>query len=479
MDNQSGKQALKSGVWYTIANFILRGAVFLTTPIFTRILSKSDVGIFSNYSSWISILIIIFTLEIPASLNLARFDFKDKLDEYISSSLLLSTCFTISFFVIGFIFKDFFIHYIGVSDSAYYLIFLYILLFPALEMYQLKWRIQYKYKMSVLLSILSTVLSLVFSLLLTFLIDNKLNGRIYGFYLPVVVIDLVFYIYIFVRCPHINFRYWPYILKISFPLVWHLLATQLLQSSDRIMITNMCGEEYNAIYTVAGTCSIIPQVLWASMNNAWSPWAYEQMELREYDKLRKASKPYSLFFGLITFALLLIGPEILFLLGGDDYMIGLNLMPVLIISYVFQFMYSLFVNIEFYHRKQYIIALSTIIAAVVNIALNFIFIPIFGYEVAAYTTLVGYILMFLIHFCVVKFYLKANWYSNGFILLFLLFSLLLIPLFVLLYNFRIARYVFIAVLALLTIVLIVVNIKTIKACFKEKSLNPLKQLFRI
>ena len=479
METQTEKRALKSGVWYTIANFILRGAVFLTTPIFTRILSKSDIGIFSNYSSWISILIIIFTLEIPASLNLARFDFKDKLDEYISSSLLLSTCFTALFFVLGLIFKDFFIQYIGVSDSAYYLIFAYILLFPALEMYQLKWRIQYKYKLSVLLSILSTLLSLAFSLLLTFLMDNKLNGRIYGFYLPIVAIDLVFYIFVFIRCPRVNIKYWPYILKISFPLVWHLLATQLLQSSDRIMITNMCGEEYNAIYTVAGTCSIIPQVLWASMNNAWSPWAYEQMELQNYDKLRRASIPYSLFFGFVTFCLLLIGPEILFLLGGEEYMVGLKLMPVLIISYVFQFMYSLFVNIEFYHRKQYIIALSTIIAAAVNVALNLIFIPVFGYEAAAYTTLVGYVLMFIIHFCVVKFYLKANWYNNIYILIFLLFFMVLIPTFILLYGFRILRYVFIAALVLFSLIFIIINWKIIKSCFKEKSLNPLKRLFRV
>ena len=52
-------KALKSGAWYTVANFLTRSVGLITTPIFTRLLTKSDFGAYSNYTSWLSIAIII------------------------------------------------------------------------------------------------------------------------------------------------------------------------------------------------------------------------------------------------------------------------------------------------------------------------------------------------------------------------------------------------------------------------------------
>ena len=39
-------KALKAGFWYTFSNFLIKGIAFLTMPIFTRIMSKYDIGIF-------------------------------------------------------------------------------------------------------------------------------------------------------------------------------------------------------------------------------------------------------------------------------------------------------------------------------------------------------------------------------------------------------------------------------------------------
>ena len=50
------KRALKAGIWYTICNFAIRGINFITTPFFTRLISKSDYGLYSNYASWLSLL---------------------------------------------------------------------------------------------------------------------------------------------------------------------------------------------------------------------------------------------------------------------------------------------------------------------------------------------------------------------------------------------------------------------------------------
>ena len=48
----SNKKVIKSGFWYVFANFLNKGIVFLTTPIFTRLLTKGDFGLFNNFLSW-------------------------------------------------------------------------------------------------------------------------------------------------------------------------------------------------------------------------------------------------------------------------------------------------------------------------------------------------------------------------------------------------------------------------------------------
>lgn len=48
MEGNNGKKAVKAGVWYTVANFVTKGAMFLTTPLFTRMMSKQDINAISE-----------------------------------------------------------------------------------------------------------------------------------------------------------------------------------------------------------------------------------------------------------------------------------------------------------------------------------------------------------------------------------------------------------------------------------------------
>ena len=97
------KKALTAGVWYTISNFLVRGIGFLTTPIFTRILSQTDYGNYVNYTSWVSLLTILTTLEMYVSINRARFDYEDDLNGYISSVALCGTTITTACYAVIFL----------------------------------------------------------------------------------------------------------------------------------------------------------------------------------------------------------------------------------------------------------------------------------------------------------------------------------------------------------------------------------------
>jgi O-antigen/teichoic acid export membrane protein len=70
-------------------------------------------------------------------------------------------------------------------------------------------------------------------------------------------------------------------------------------------------------------------------------------------------------------------------------------MPFIFIS---AYLYGLFLFIEVKFKfadKLKNIALGVIIASVLNIGLNFIFIPLYGYQWAAFTTLVAYLFLLL------------------------------------------------------------------------------------
>lgn len=478
MAKKTNNKPLKAGIWYTICNFIVKGLAFLTMPIFTRIMTSSDIGMFSNITSWLNILAIITTFEIYSSVSIARFDYKDDLDSYISSSLFLGTLITLGFYIIVLIFNNFFQKLFLVDFMTLNLMFIYLLVYPSIQMYQIRHRIKYNYIPIIVISLLNAILSTGTSVILVLLMKNKLEGRILGYFIPLLVIALVVYIMLMVKGKSISKKYWKYALKISFPLIWHLLAGYILSSSDRIMITKIISSDANALYSVSYTISMVVSILWSSMNNAWSPWAYEKMDEKAYSSLKKNSKPYTIFFLIVVYLFMLITPELLLIMGGKYYLQAKYVMPPVMVGYIFQFVYSLYVNIEFYHKKQTNIAIGTIIAAIINIILNFIFIPIFGYIAAAYTTLIGYITLLCIHFILVKRLKCTWWYDTKFFALILAISLISIPIFNLLYTFNIIRYILILIATVIVMVVIIKNRKLMIKIIKTKNFALASDIFK-
>jgi len=238
MDNS--KKALKSGVWYTIGNFVTKGFIFIVSPIFNRIMSPTDVGIYSNFTAWIAILSIVCTLDLYSALSVARFDFRDELNEFVTSILLLGSLITSGFYVIALVFWDDVRSLLGFSSLELHIAMLYFLVSPSLQIFQLKSRIEYKYKLSTLVSLLSTLCATGISLICVLAAEEKLAARIIGNYVPLILLNGIMYIFFFQKAKGVSVKYWKYALTISIPMAIHLLSGNILGSSDRIMITSMC-----------------------------------------------------------------------------------------------------------------------------------------------------------------------------------------------------------------------------------------------
>jgi len=72
--------------------------------------------------------------------------------------------------------------------------------------------------------------------------------------------------------------------------------------------------------------------------------------------------------------------------------------PPVAMSVFFIFSYDLFAKFEFYYERTTLVMLASLIGAVLNIILNILFIPIFGYYAAGYVTLLCYMAYVVCHY---------------------------------------------------------------------------------
>ena len=98
-------------------------------------------------------------------------------------------------------------------------------------------------------------------------------------------------------------------------------------------------------------------------------------------------------------------------MGGKEYTEAIWCIPPIVMGIYFTFCYGLFSTVEFYYGVTKFIALASTVGAVLNVLLNAMFIPIFGYIAAAYTTLACYVMFTIAHYVIMRKATKENIYE--------------------------------------------------------------------
>lgn len=467
MADSNNKKAIKSGVWFTVSNFIVKGLGFITTPIFTRLLTKAEYGDFNNFTTWTSIILIITSLNLGASLIRARFDFEKDLDRYVFSMIALCELSTAAWYVIYNIFNGFFQQALSMDNIYIQCMFIYLFFYPVIDLFQNVERFKYQYKWTVASSMTIAVGSSLLSVLFVMTWSNKLLGRVTGYILPVAVLGIIIIIYYFIKARRISVAYWKYALPFTLPFIPHLLSMLLLGSMDRIMIKKLCGSEEVALYSLAYTVGTLISLLVTSLNNAYSPWLGEKLTQHEYKALKSFSIKYVGMFAFLDIGAVLITPELLLILGGRQYMEAVYVMPPVAAGALMQCIYCMYVNIEQFEKKTIGMAIASVIAAVINYILNAIFIPMFGYVAAAYTTFVGYFCLLLMHMYLVKRLGMAEVYQNKNIFLVGIFTSMIVFAMSFIMERTLIRYIVLAIYIVIFLVALHKYKDKIKALLKR------------
>ncbi len=395
----NNKKALSSGIWYTVSNILLRAVSIITAPIFTRLLSTSDYGIVSNFTSWQNIVSIVTSLCLSYSIGRAKIDFSEKFNEYMSAIQGLSTIVSLFFLFLVIIFLQPLSDFMEIDDALLISLSVYMIFFPSIEYTQSKFRFEYRYKENIAIAAYTTLMSVVVSLLLVvFSILPGYVGRIEGTIIPSIILALICWLKIFKSDKtFINMKYWTYALRISLPMIPHSLAMVILGQIDRIMIVKLVGASEAGIYSFGYSYAIVASIVVNAVGQAWQPWLYDQLYSDNYSEIRRINRLLNSLISVVILFFIAVAPEAIKILGSEAFWEAEWMVAPVAIGTYYQYIYNNFSQVELYTKKTVWIAVGSVLAAGINYILNILFIPIWGYVAAAYTTMIGYLLLMIFH----------------------------------------------------------------------------------
>lgn len=474
VNEKQKNNAVKAGIWYTISSITVKAITILTTPIFTRMMSTADYGLATTFTSWYTLLLVFSSLNLTYSIGRAKLDFPNKLDEYVGSMQLLSAAVTAVLGVIGIVFINPIAEFMELNPNLVLLLIVYLFFAPSISFTQSKFRYQYKYKGNIGITAYITVSSVLVTLLLMCIFKSeRYYAKVLGSVIPAVAFSLVIWgSAVKNKAVSANKTYWKYGLAISLPLILHSVSLNILSQSDRIMITKFCGTDYTGIYSLAYSYAILINIVLGAVNEAWLPWFHDTFFEGNVAEIRKNVKPLIMLGGILGLGCIALAPEAMLILGPEDYQAGKWVVGPVTVGVICQFIYQQYVHIELHMKKTQYISLGTVIAAVLNIILNIIFIPKYGFIAAAYTTLACFFVLMLVHLTITRKILKVHLYDDWYMFAALGVIALLAVMFMKLYDTIILRY---AVLVVVCLLYLFFN-KSVVVKFLKKGGNKEKQV---
>ena len=303
-------------------------------------------------------------------------------------------------------------------------------------------------------SVLKPVIGVIFVVLAT----DKVTARILG----LAIVELAFYLWFFIIQLYrgktfYSKKYWKYALAFNIPLIPHYLSQHVLNSADRIMINYYIGASEAGIYGLAYSVSQIMKLFNTALTSTITPYIYQKIKANRIEDISRLAYLCLPVIGAINLLMILLAPEVIAIFAPPAYYDAIWVIPPVAMSVYFSFAYDFFAKFSLYYEKTKFVMVASLSGALLNIILNAIFIPLFGYYAAGYTTLVCYMVYTSAHYLgmrrVCNKYLDGKNPYNLKILLLISFVFMALGFaFLLTYNYPIIRYGLIVIVAIVAII---------------------------
>ena len=401
---------VRASLWFTVCFVFQRGLQFLGMPIYTRIMSPEDYGIYSVFFSWANLICVFSSMNIYSNtFNRAMVKYEKQRDSYISSIQWLTLCIGIVFSIIILGFSNYITKLTGYSLKFQLLLCLHLILFPSLHYWSQKQRFLFEYKKLVAVTLLNSVASLVLGVIFVLLTTEKSFALVAATIAIQAIINSTIFVSLAQKgSTFFNKEFWYWSATTAVVLLPHSLSEILLGHANRLMINQICGPTQAGIYNVVYQISMVMTILRTGINGSFTPWLYYSMKAAHFKNVRSVTNMITILMASLTLFFMLIGPEILKIAAPSSYYESVVSIPAITIGCFFIYIYVLFINLEIYYEQNQFVAVASIATAVFNVVMNYFCITSFGYLSAAYTTMSSYLLMAMMHYGFMQRVAKKN-----------------------------------------------------------------------
>lgn len=412
-----GKSLKRSFVVYTLSNLLSTGLPFILLPFLTNYLSLEDYGILSNFTGLFTLLIPVIGVSFVSAYTRQYYRADVDIELYTATGINLQAIIAVVIFGVLLLSESWISSKTGIDEVYIRLVSFYCLVFSISEIVFTEWRIKDKLLMFTVFRVGRTLLEVSLTIIFVIGFDWSYKGRILG----IILATSIFFLFIFVKLVKsgsIKFRiykiYLIHMLKFGVPLIPHVLGAAFLAYSDKIIVTDKLGLAANGVYSVAFQVGLIIGLVQNSFNQAWVPWFYDACSrLTDTLKQKIVRNTYYYYIGLaVMTGLLYLATPYIFLLIGKDFKAGSDLVIWVAIGFLFNGMYKMKVNYLFYMEKTLAIAVTTVIAAGLNIVLNLILIDIYGLLGAAIATAFTFFVQFIIVWYLAQKAMPMPWFKS-------------------------------------------------------------------
>jgi len=430
------KKIISHSAIYGLAPQISKIASIFALPIITKDLTEVDFGVWGLLLAYTGIFEILFTLGLGLVLSNSFFQMPCQykwLWRQIYGFLSLWAI-PFSFFTFGIVYLI--LHQV-ISENLFLLLFL--LLFPKTIFGPTILLGTFYFQLNqnpIPIAIRTGIIGLITVLLNVYTISYLKMGYMgwaWTSFIVAILMNISYWIPLNFRLgysPIFNFK-WQTIrncFKISLPTIPHFYSVSLLYSSDRIVLErldvniNSLGE-----YNLASQFGGYFRMIFGALNRAIGPMIYALYKEKKDRTVRDLIFFLQIIGLLGTFIFCLWSKEIFFILIknetlGQTYPLAI----IIIMSYNYRPMYIGSLSKIYFHEKTEILWKVSFIAGLSNVLLNIIFIPIFGFKTAAYTTFICLMYLGFYGFFIKKMnmYITVNYYPLFWLTLIILSTVL-------------------------------------------------------
>jgi O-antigen/teichoic acid export membrane protein len=393
------KGFLRSMGIYTFSNIVNAGIPFLLLPVLTTYLTTEDYGVLSNFNALANIMIPLIGINLMSSVQVQFLKEEVDFKSYVSTGFYFNILLTLIFTLILAVFSGKVALLTGVPEQFLAFAILYGFFNTVIEVLLAVWRMEDKSWNYGIFRIGRTIveIALVFLLVLVFRLD--FSGSIYAMicsYGAATALAILVLIRKQILWGSFSREYLSHVLRYGIPLIPHSLSAVVIMYADKLILTHYHGLSANGVYSVGFMVGQLIGLLQNSFNQAWVPWVFQKLKKgEEADKVKMVKLTYIYIVAILIAVVLLwlILPWI-YMLFGKDFQQGREMVLWVALGFAFNGMYKMVSVYIFYLERTGIIAINTVIAAVLNIALSLLLIPDYGAMGAAYAQMISMFVLF-------------------------------------------------------------------------------------